>query len=801
MNEFYLRNNRRIIDSFIFFNEFDMIKFRLEYLNEIVDNFIICESNYTFSGKKKPYYLDQIINDIPEEIRKKIIRIKYEPDIETFNFPNKVTEYDYENDYWRLEKEQRNFISKNLSSFSSNDFMMLSDVDEIPKKTTVLQLAEKINDDLVYVSECEFFYYNFKTFLHDKWLGTLFSKVENFISNGSEYLRNERNSFIHVEKSGWHFSYFNEIDQIERKIDSFSHQEYNNETYKNNLNIINSIKNKTYLFDKNYTFSDYYFFNFPKEIRDQIIKHFPSKYYTKIFIFGSDGMLGKYLTEYLSSDFEVIPITRNIIDLNDDFSKISEKYIFSYVDVIINAAGIIKQRKYSSQELIKINSLFPHFLSTLKCNVIHITTDCVFSGRHGLYNEDSPHDCLDDYGKSKSLGECEDLTIIRTSIIGEEIKNKKSLIEWVKSSQNTTINGYINHFWNGVTCLELSKHIENIIKNNCYWKGVRHYFSPNIVSKYQLVSYINEIYELNNNVIPLMSEYCDRSLSTKFDSPVKLTIKEQILELKNFNVTNQFIEKEKLKDFPTINFVSLSECKNRREVLDQKFKDLNLHKIVPHIFERYTNYNHQINFGPYEQSYEYDLSYLGAFTSHLKAIREWYNSTDEEYAIFCEDDISFETVKYWNFSWKEFFNRLPINWECVQLSLSRDNMFLFFQPEVHFRNRCWCDWSCVAYLIKRSHAKNLIDNYMNGDTFSFDYIGIDKNIRSDWDLRPTLETVIYTCFKENSIYAFPLFVENIDFNSTVWDSNDKTYYSYETIMNWWKTKGNHMDLNDIFIGG
>jgi dTDP-4-dehydrorhamnose reductase len=256
----------------------------------------------------------------------------------------------------------------------------------------------------------------------------------------------------------------------------------------------------------------------------------------KVFIFGSNGMLGTYLVNYLKNVFEVVPITRSDVDLNDDFSLITNKYHFDHTDIIINSAGVIKQRNFKHSELIKVNSLFPHFLSTIGCNVIHITTDCVFSGKIGSYDEDSLHDCLDDYGKSKSLGECYDLTTIRTSIIGEEIYNKKSLVEWVKSSKNSKISGYLNHFWNGVTCLELSKQIEIIINSNQYWKGVRHYHSPNTVSKYELVSCINKIYELNNIVNPVMAEYCDRSLKTIYDRPIKKSIEDQILEMKEFNI-------------------------------------------------------------------------------------------------------------------------------------------------------------------------------------------------------------------------------------------------------------------------
>jgi len=256
----------------------------------------------------------------------------------------------------------------------------------------------------------------------------------------------------------------------------------------------------------------------------------------KIIVFGSSGMLGGYLVKLLKFNYEVLPITRNEIDLNKDFDKIFEFCSFDSDDVIINASGIIKQRDYSLSELIRVNSLFPQILQNFNCKTIHITTDCVFSGNVGSYDENCYHDCLDDYGKSKSLGENNNLTIIRTSIIGEELKTQKSLLEWVKKHKNTSIDGYLNHFWNGVTCLELSEQILNIIQKELYWKGVRHYFSPDSVSKYQLVSHINDVYKLNNYVNPVMRNYCDRTLSSIYQCPVQKNIKEQIIELKKFKL-------------------------------------------------------------------------------------------------------------------------------------------------------------------------------------------------------------------------------------------------------------------------
>jgi dTDP-4-dehydrorhamnose reductase len=172
----------------------------------------------------------------------------------------------------------------------------------------------------------------------------------------------------------------------------------------------------------------------------------------------------------------------------------------------------------------------------LTTRMIHITTDCVFSGKIGGYHEYFNHDELNDYGISKSLGELCDGTIIRTSIIGEELVNKRSLLEWVISNENRSINGYSNHFWNGVTCLQLSKIIYKIINENSYWKGVRHIYSPTTVSKYELCAMISDIYELNIKVKEFETERVDKSLSTIYEVYCNVPeLKEQIKEMRNFN--------------------------------------------------------------------------------------------------------------------------------------------------------------------------------------------------------------------------------------------------------------------------
>ena len=264
----------------------------------------------------------------------------------------------------------------------------------------------------------------------------------------------------------------------------------------------------------------------------------------KVFLFGANGMLGNYVHSYLTqNNIPVIALTRKDFDL-EELSVLSlKKFLLEKGleknDVIINCAGVIpqasKDREISKRNYYKINSILPIILSMLTTRMIHITTDCVFSGKEGIYNEYSNHDELNDYGISKSLGELCDGTIIRTSIIGEEMVNKRSLLEWVISNENRLINGYTNHFWNGVTCLQLSKIIYKIINENSYWKGVRHIYSPTTVSKYELCAMISDIYELNIKVKEYDTEKVDKSLSTVYEAQGNIPeLKNQLKEMRDF---------------------------------------------------------------------------------------------------------------------------------------------------------------------------------------------------------------------------------------------------------------------------
>lgn len=266
----------------------------------------------------------------------------------------------------------------------------------------------------------------------------------------------------------------------------------------------------------------------------------------KVIVLGNTGMLGRYVSKYLKDKkFKVINISRDQCDAHrfDDFTF--RNFKFNEGDVFINCMGIIPQRnQVNNGVFISVNSAFPHLIFEYckknKFKFIHITTDCVFSGKDGDYNEGSIHDEKDIYGKSKSLGEPDEATIVRASIIGEELFNKKSLLEWVKSNRNKTINGYINHYWNGITCLQFAKICEQIINNNMYWEDVKHVYSPRWINKFELVKMISEVYDLNITVEPFeTTEKCDKTLnSIRIDvEDIEVpSLRTQLEELANFEL-------------------------------------------------------------------------------------------------------------------------------------------------------------------------------------------------------------------------------------------------------------------------
>ena len=199
---------------------------------------------------------------------------------------------------------------------------------------------------------------------------------------------------------------------------------------------------------------------------------------------------------------------------------------------------------YSVIDVLKINGIFPRNLARIckeiNTKLIHVSTDCAFTGKKGKYTEEDFFDAEDLYGISKNCGDISDCMTLRTSFIGPEKDTKRSLLEWAFSQKGKSISGFTNHYWNGVSTIYFAETAEKIIDNGLYKEGVIHLYSPDTISKYELVSNFNNVFNLGMTISPVeASEFCDRSLASIYNITAQVSIKpiiQQIHELKDFFV-------------------------------------------------------------------------------------------------------------------------------------------------------------------------------------------------------------------------------------------------------------------------
>ena len=261
----------------------------------------------------------------------------------------------------------------------------------------------------------------------------------------------------------------------------------------------------------------------------------------RILILGGNGMLGHAVYQSFKNDFDVYVTIRSsfgeveelgIFDENKticsvnalNFLLLEEKVKELRPDIILNCIGIIKQIKeaHDAVKSIEINSLFPHKLAIL-CNkinarLIHLSTDCVFSGGKGNYNEADAADPLDLYGRTKLLGEVAEgqALTIRTSLIGKELKTKHGLLEWFLSQEGKEIKGYTKAIFSGFPTIIFSEILRDIILKYKSFKGIYHISSAPI-SKFDLLMLIKKKMNLNIKITLDDNFCCDRSLdSSKF---------------------------------------------------------------------------------------------------------------------------------------------------------------------------------------------------------------------------------------------------------------------------------------------
>lgn len=280
----------------------------------------------------------------------------------------------------------------------------------------------------------------------------------------------------------------------------------------------------------------------------------------KVLIFGVTGMLGSAVYEVLKDKYELILTVReegkidllekkyggtnkhrtvvfNAFPMYQDYVNkkgYPGEYLSNFlkevggVDYIINAIGITIPFVMQDPALtFFINSALPHILARIFGEkLIHITTDCVYNGKEDFsYDENSPKTPVDIYGLSKSLGEPTNCLTLRTSIIGRELEDFTGFLEWFLQQKGKEVNGFAEHYWNGVTTKQFGKICDEIMSNpDKYPKtGLYHIFST-AVSKYEMLLKFKEKFGINCKINEDHENKLNRTLATVKDLNSKLKI-------------------------------------------------------------------------------------------------------------------------------------------------------------------------------------------------------------------------------------------------------------------------------------
>lgn len=271
----------------------------------------------------------------------------------------------------------------------------------------------------------------------------------------------------------------------------------------------------------------------------------------KILILGASGLIGHKLFQTIQtaghntygilhgqkSAFPNIEFLQSDVIIESveatDFDKFHGILYAIKPDVVLNCVGITKRRDEVNDPVyaLSVNSLFPHKLANLakdmNFRVIHFSTDCVFNGEIGNYNEDSNTTGEDAYGKTKALGEIRypHTLTIRSSFIGRELAGKTELLEWLISQNGKTIKGFTKAWYSGVSTTFMAKTILDIIENHPDISDLHQLSTPEPISKYDLLCLARDAFKLDIEIIPDSSFEIKPTLDgTKLKNSINLTI-------------------------------------------------------------------------------------------------------------------------------------------------------------------------------------------------------------------------------------------------------------------------------------
>lgn len=236
----------------------------------------------------------------------------------------------------------------------------------------------------------------------------------------------------------------------------------------------------------------------------------------------------------------------------------------------------------------------------------------------------------------------------------------------------------------------------------------------------------------------------------------------------------------KLKNIGPIYYLNLDEQPERKEYMEGQFEYWGIEN-----YTRISAYDGReddlgdIIKGRYPESMS--SGEIGCITSHLKAIKHWMETSDSPYAIIMEDDCSLDLVRYWNFTWQDFYSNIPYDWDIVQIAI-------ICTGDIHVKlhKRFVNDFSTACYLITRHHAEKLLRFHVRGDKYK-----LDNGVKP----RPVADDLIYN---SGNTYSIPLLLYRTELGSSIHPEHVDIFHkaSYNAILNFWSQMGSNINIRE-----
>lgn len=237
----------------------------------------------------------------------------------------------------------------------------------------------------------------------------------------------------------------------------------------------------------------------------------------------------------------------------------------------------------------------------------------------------------------------------------------------------------------------------------------------------------------------------------------------------------------KLKNLPPIYYLNLDGQPERAQYMEEQFKywEIENYTRISAYDGRQDDLSDIIK-GRYPE--DMTSGEIGCTTSHLKAIKHWYETSDSPCAIIMEDDVDLHIAKYWNFTWTEFFSKVPYDWDVIQLAIICTGNI-----HVNIHKRFVNDFSTAAYMITRHHAEKLLKFHVRDNKYK-----IDQGVRP----RAVADDLIYN---SGNTFSIPLFLYKLELGSSIHPEHIDIFHrqSRDGILNFWQNQGCNLNIEQL----